>query len=62
MTQAEIELRDALLTKCDWTQLPDSPLTDAKKATWRTYRQKLRDLPENTPANGETVWPTPPSP
>ena len=37
--------RDALLTESDWTQVNDSPLTDAKKAEWSTYRQELRDLP-----------------
>ena len=36
--------RDALLADCDWTQMPDSPLTDAKKTEWATYRQALRDL------------------
>ena len=37
--------RDALLIDCDWTQTVDSPLSDAKKAEWATYRQELRDMP-----------------
>ncbi len=37
--------RDEILTWCDWTQVPDSPLTDTKKTEWATYRQTLRDLP-----------------
>jgi hypothetical protein len=37
--------RDAILAHCDWTQTADSPLSDAKKAEWATYRQKLRDMP-----------------
>ena len=37
--------RDALLIQCDWTQTVDSPLSDAKKAEWATYRQELRDMP-----------------
>ena len=37
--------RDALLLNCDWTQTVDSPLSDAKKAEWATYRQELRDMP-----------------
>ena len=37
-------LRNKKLAKCDWTQAPDSPLSDAKKKEWATYRQKLRDL------------------
>ena len=37
--------RTSLLTECDWTQMPDSPLSDDAKAIWVTYRQELRDLP-----------------
>ena len=44
--------RDALLTQSDWTQMPDSPLTDSKKQEWATYRQALRDFPSDwVPAN-----------
>ena len=39
--------RDALLKESDWTLMPDSPLSDAKKTEWATYRQALRDLPNN---------------
>ena len=39
------EDRNNLLSKCDWTQLPDNGLSDSKKAEWATYRQSLRDLP-----------------
>ncbi len=39
--------RNTLLTESDWTQMPDSPLTDSKKIAWSTYRQSLRDLPSN---------------
>lgn len=39
----EERLKD--LQSSDWTQMPDSPLSDAKKAEWAVYRQKLRDLP-----------------
>lgn len=38
--------RNALLAQCDWTQLPDAPLTTPTKEAWRVYRQQLRDLPE----------------
>jgi len=40
--------RDQMLTSTDWTQSPDSPLSDTKKQEWATYRQQLRDLPSNT--------------
>ena len=37
-------VRNMLLRDSDWTQMPDSPLSDSKKAEWATYRQKLRDF------------------
>ena len=37
--------RNAKITKTDYTQLTDSPLTDEKKVEWAIYRQALRDLP-----------------
>jgi hypothetical protein len=39
--------RDRALIESDWTQLSTSPLSDAKKTEWETYRQALRDLPDN---------------
>lgn len=53
--------RDKWLIQCDWTQAADSPLSDAKKAEWATYRQQLRDLPANTSDPANPTWPTPPS-
>ena len=38
--------RDSLLDDCDWTVLPDSPLSDEEKALWMEYRQTLRDIPQ----------------
>ena len=57
------ERRKEALQETDWTQLPDSPLTDSKKAEWRIYRQALRDLPthSNWPKLEGHEWPTPPS-
>ena len=36
-------LRNQLLAACDWTQIADST---ANKTDWATYRQALRDLPQ----------------
>lgn len=36
--------RNQRLTACDWTQMPDSPLTPEKRLKWATYRQDLRDF------------------
>ena len=57
--------RNQILAITDWTQLPNSPLTDAKKAEWATYRQQLRDIMDSyTDSESNTVdtvsWPTPP--
>ena len=55
--------RDALLSDSDWTQLPDSPFSDSKKAEWTTYRQALRNLPthSNWPNLEDADWPTQPT-
>jgi len=53
--------RNGLLSDCDWTQLSDAQLTDAKKAEWVTYRQALRDLPANTSDPSNPTYPTKPS-
>jgi len=59
-TWAEIRrTRDTLLKMSDWTQAPDSPLTEEKRAAWIAYRQALRDLPETTDINN-VVWPQEP--
>lgn len=61
-------MRDNRLFECDWTQLPDSPLTEEQKQLWFTYRQQLRDLPESIDEPKPLVldpnhpsWPIPPS-
>lgn len=58
--------RNMLLDDSDWTQMPDTALTDSKKAEWATYRQALRDMmasytdsESNTVEN--TTFPTKPS-
>ena len=55
-------MRNYKLSVCDWTQGNDSPITEAKKQEWTLYRQKLRDLPDNTIDPKRPVWPLPLSP
>lgn len=43
---ANRSLRDSLLTRCDWTQAADSPLSTSAKQEWQVYRAALRSLPE----------------
>ena len=51
--------RDQRLASCDWTQMPDSPLTPALRASWAGYRQALRDI-TSVPHIGQVVWPVGP--
>ena len=61
LTQTMNSHRNAFLADSDWTHSPDSPLSDADKQAWATYRQQLRDFPATwTP--GETAdFPDPPT-
>ena len=53
--------RTIALQNSDWTQGADSPLSNAKKAEWQTYRQALRDLPGDVTDPTSVTWPTKPS-
>lgn len=52
--------RDALLSACDWTQMPDSPLSEEEKAAYQTYRQALRDVPQQEGFPETISWPEEP--
>lgn len=52
--------RDGALKACDWTVMPDSPLSDSKKTEWQTYRQALRDVPAQSGFPNTINWPTMP--
>jgi hypothetical protein len=52
--------RNSRLNACDWTQLPDAPLSQEEKQAWASYRQALRDVPENTSDLLNPVWPIAP--
>ena len=59
---ANRDIRNQLLSDSDWTQIPDSALTDEAKALWVTYRTALRDITihANWPNLEEADWPTKP--
>ena len=50
-----VMIRKFLLLDSDWTQTADAPITAEEKAQWVTYRQKLRDLTEDTPSGQKGV-------
>lgn len=49
--------RNGLLAACDWTQLPDSTISNAE--AWAEYRQALRDITTQTDPTNIT-WPVAP--
>ena len=49
--------RNRLLIESDWTQLADSPVD---KTAWATYRQALRDLPQQVGFPSDVTWPVAP--
>lgn len=49
--------RDKRLKDCDWTQLPDAPVSGAE---WKAYRQALREFPESVTDPFNPAWPVPP--
>jgi len=56
--------RNSLLFESDWTQLPDSPMSDGQKQQWKIYRKALRDLPEQLlilTEGQQWSWPIPPT-
>ena len=40
------KLRNRLLSESDWTQIPDNNLSVEERQKWSSYRNKLRNLPE----------------
>lgn len=50
------------LLQCDYTQLPDAPLTPAQVEAFRDYRQALRDYPGSVDVDTWTAptYPTKP--
>ena len=49
--------RKSKLVASDWTQLADAVV---EKSAWASYRQLLRDLPQQEGFPGSVVWPTAP--
>ena len=52
--------RELLLSKSDWTQIPNNPLTPAKQEEWAVYRQQLRDITNQPGYPFNVVWPVKP--
>ncbi len=52
--------RDTLIAACDWTQIPDAPLSATQRAAWATYRQALRNVPAQAGFPAAINWPIKP--
>jgi hypothetical protein len=53
--------RNRLLSECDWTCVTDTQLSEADQTSWQTYRQALRDVPQNENDPENITWPDAPS-
>jgi hypothetical protein len=51
------EKRYYLISESDWTQVADSPVN---KEAWATYRQALRDVPQQAGFPWDVTWPVQP--
>jgi len=58
LAQSERTKRNGLLSRSDWTQVADAPVD---KTAWATYRQALRDVPEQAGFPTDISWPQPPA-
>ena len=52
--------RNMLLSASDWTQMPDNVLSPEKKEQWISYRQSLRDIPQQFDFPENVTWPEKP--
>jgi hypothetical protein len=52
--------RNQLLKDSDYIMVSDAPITAEKKEEWATYRQALRDIPQDYDSPDEVVYPTKP--
>jgi len=58
LTVDQIRLRrNQLLAASDWTQIDDAPVD---QAAWATYRQALRDVPQQAGFPDDVAWPDKP--
>ena len=64
-TKAELEervrtKRDALIEETDYLLMPDYPISEEELAAVKTYRQALRDVPQQDGFPNDVVWPEKP--
>ena len=57
LAASALSRRDQLLRDTDWTQTLDAPLDAESREAVRTYRQALRDLPNQEGFPEDILWP-----
>lgn len=50
-------IRDTKLSETDYLVVPDYPISEERLAEVKTYRQALRDIPEQTKFPKDVIWP-----
>ena len=58
--KAAREKRDGLLAETDYLLMPDYPISEEALAALKTYRQALRDVPEQAGFPSKIEWPEKP--
>ena len=58
--KAAREKRDELLAETDYLLMPDYPISEEALAALKTYRQALRDVPEQSGFPKTIEWPSKP--
>lgn len=51
------EKRNFFLSKTDWIMRPETNISIEEKEQWKTYRQELRDVPQNFSIYNKVTWP-----
>jgi hypothetical protein len=54
------QIRDRLLYGCDFTQISGAPLDADEVGAWATYRETLRNIPQDQTDPFDIEWPMPP--
>jgi hypothetical protein len=50
------DVRNTLIGRTDWTQLPDAVLAETQKEMWRNRRQSLRNFTESSATPEEVIF------
>jgi hypothetical protein len=55
------EKRNSLLSQTDWIMRLETKISEEEKELWKTYRQALRDVPQEFSITNTVTWPVIPN-